>query len=159
IDLKSVGGSIGKTPTTPDATGNDVKIDSSNLVVGRVGLESDHGIYVTETTGALNLLFAHSTGTGSDAVNRTDNCAGGCGDGIRLTVRDSSVQGEDLTLITPSDTISPAQNGGSVLFLENAPVTIPHGLVSAPTAWILLRAGDNVTLGKSGVPIATGPSD
>ncbi len=160
VDLTSAGGSIGATPSTPDVTGNDVKIDSSHLDTGRVGLESDHGIYVTEITGALNLLFAHSTGTGFDAVSRSGTCpGGGCGDGIRLTVRDSGAAGEDLNLINPSDTIAPAQNGGSVLFVENAPRTILHGLVNAPSAWILLRAGDNVTLGSSAAPIATGTND
>src|SRR5262249_33976015 len=39
VDLKATGGSIGDKPSPPDATGNDLKIDSSNLVVGRVGLE------------------------------------------------------------------------------------------------------------------------
>ncbi|HEY3921306.1 MAG TPA: carbohydrate-binding protein, partial [Gaiellaceae bacterium] len=156
IDMAATGGSVGTRGANPDATGNDVKIDSSHLRTGRVGLEADDGIYVTETTGALNLILAKAFGTGSNAATSTSNCSGGCGDGIRLTVRDSGAQGEDFNLIDPSDTITPAQNGRSVLFAENAPTAVPHGLVDAPDAWIVIRAGDNVTLGSTSAPISTG---
>ena len=156
IDLQSTGGSIGDTPANPDATGDDVKIDSSVAVVGRVGLQSDHGIYVTETSGPLNVLFANSTGHGGDAATRT---GAGTGDGIRLTTTDTAAQGEDINLIDPSDVASPAQHGKAVLFVQNTAVTIPHGVILAPTAWIMLRSADNVNLGAAGVPIATSTSD
>jgi Bacterial Ig-like domain/RTX calcium-binding nonapeptide repeat (4 copies) len=156
IDLQSVGGSVGDTPSTPDASGNDVKIDSGVAVVSRVGLSSDHGIYVTETSGPLNILFASSTGTGYDAASRTGT---GSGDGIRLTTTDTAAQGEDINLIDPSNVASPAQHGGTVLFTQDSPITIAHGLIEAPTAWIMLRSADNVNLGAAGVPIATSTSD
>ena len=156
IDLQSVGGSIGDTPSTPDAQGNDVKINSGIAVTSRVGLQSDHGIYVTETSGALNVLFANATGTGQDALTRTGS---GSGDGIRLTTTDTAAQGEDINLISPSNVSSPAQHGNVALFVQNSPQTVQHGLIEAPNAWIMLRSADNVNLGASGVPIATSTTD
>jgi len=58
---------------------------------------------------------------------------------VRFTVRDSANNSfgisSDLNLL----------NSGSVLFLENAPESITHGLINAVTGSILLRVGDNVT--------------
>ncbi|HEV8460189.1 MAG TPA: Calx-beta domain-containing protein [Gaiellaceae bacterium] len=157
IDLDANGGSVGDAQTNPDAVGNDLKIDSSNLVVGRVGAEADQSIFLTETvatnvatpTRALNLLLAQALGTGSSAP-----CP--CGSGVRITVLDSAFQGEDLNLIWPSDAVTPAQNNGKILVVENAPRTIPHGLVNAPSGWVDLRAGDNITLGNAAAPTSSG---
>ena len=50
IDLAANGGSIGAS-VTPDATGDDLKIDSSNLVTGRLAAQADIGVFLTETVG------------------------------------------------------------------------------------------------------------
>ena len=157
VDLDANGGSIGAAQTSPDAVGNDFKIDSSNLVVGRVAAEADNSVFLTESvqtnpsspTRALNLLLAQAFGAGNNGP-----CP--CGNGVRITVLDSSAQGEDLNLIWPSDSVTPAQNNGKILVVENVPRTIPHGLVNAPNGWVNLRAGDNITLGNSAAPIASG---
>ena len=136
-------------------TGNDFKIDSSNLVVGRVGAKAAHSIFLMETVAtsatpasrALNLLYAQAFGAGT-----TGPCP--CGDGIRITVRDSAVLGEDLDLIWPS-AITPFQNNGQILVVENTPQVVPHGIIDAPAGWVNLRAGDNITLGGAAAPIAT----
>ena len=140
IDLDANGGSIGAA-VTPDAVGNDLKIDSSHLVTGRLGAEADIGVFLTETVGALNVLLAQAL-TGN----------------VRLTVRDTNALDENLNLIHPSDSVHAAQNDGQILVVENAPQTVPVGLINAPatgslnTGWILLRVGDNVTTGASLVP-------
>ncbi|MGH3369916.1 MAG: hypothetical protein ACRDPR_07925, partial [Nocardioidaceae bacterium] len=120
------GGSIGTAPTGvatlpggPDGLGNDLKIDSSNLVDGKVALEASNSIYVTEIDEELNLLLARALGGN-----------------VRLTVRDSAAQGEDLLLVQPTS---------KYLVVENAPTTVTNGLVNA-AGWVLLRVGDNVTL-------------
>ena len=148
IDLQAIGGSIGDAGD-PDAVGNDLKIDSSNLTVGRVSAQASNSIFVTESVAtnaatpsrALNLIFAQAQNSG---VN----------DGIRITVIDSSAHGEDLNLIWPSDTPAPAQNNGKVLVVENTPQPMAHGLVDAANGWVDLRAGDNITLGGAAAPIS-----
>ncbi len=112
-------------PSNPDALTNDLKIDSghgdtqhpSTLVVdangltsiiGRVGIETQNDIYLTETSGALNVLVAQSL-QGN----------------VRLSVREHAGQGDDLNLLLPygspsgpaylSDTIKPAQNDWAIL--------------------------------------------
>jgi len=131
--LDANGGSIGSGSTlTPDATGNDLKIDSGNLTPSVVGVEADQSIYLTEILGALNLRLGQAL----------------VGD-IRLTVREAAGQGEDLNLLQPT---------GPILVVENATRTIAHGLINAPSGWVLLRAGDNITLGNT-APIATSVAD
>ncbi|MFN2609691.1 MAG: hypothetical protein ABR507_02275, partial [Actinomycetota bacterium] len=149
IDLDANGGSIGAAQTNPDALGNDLKVDSSNLVTGRLGAEADQSIFLTETVGALNVLLAQALGTGNNAP-----CP--CGNGVRLTVRESAIQGEDLNLIHPSDTINADQNEAAILVVENTKrdivVTNPSTnspSINALNGWILLRAGDNVNLGAT----------
>ncbi|HET7128184.1 MAG TPA: hypothetical protein VFJ93_03815, partial [Gaiellaceae bacterium] len=137
-------------PGSEDQLGNDLKIDSghgdtqhpSQVIVGRVGIETQNDAYVTETDGALDVLIAQS---------QTGN--------IRLSVREHSTVGDDLNLILPyaSDTLAPAQNRDAILFdysgVYNVERTIGTGAGVTNTAsinaagWILLRAGDNVTLG------------
>src|SRR5207302_9291576 len=108
IDLDANGGgNIGSVPGSTDAVGNDLKIDSSNLVTGRVGAEADGSIYLTETVLSMNVLLAQ-------ALNGN----------VRLTVRDSGVQGEDLNLIHPSNSVFADQNESAILIVENAPRTI-----------------------------------
>ncbi|MFL6033492.1 MAG: hypothetical protein ACJ74I_00290, partial [Gaiellaceae bacterium] len=149
----------------PPATGaeddflNDLKIDSghgdtqhpSTVIVGRVGIEARNDVMVTETAGALNVLIAQSL-SGN----------------VRLTVREHATQGDDLNLILPyaSDTIAPTQNGNAILIdysgVANVKRDIGVGAAVLNTAsinapgWILLRVGDNVTLGgldASGYPL------
>src|SRR6185312_7030311 len=95
------------------------------------GIEATNSIYVTEVIGPLDLRFANAI-TGD----------------IRLTVRETAATGEDLTLYQPT---------GTILVVENAPRTIPHGLINA-AGWVLLRVADKVTLGNT-APIATGIAD
>ena len=126
--LDANGGGIGSGSTlTPDATGNDLKIDSGNLVASQVAAEATSSVYLTEITGALNLVLARA--------ETAD---------IRLTVRESAAQGEDLNLLYPSTMI---------LVVQNAPRVVAHGLITA-AGWDLLRAGDDVNFG-SGAPTAT----
>jgi hypothetical protein len=134
VSLDANGGSVGMAPTTgPDATGNDLKIDSGHLVdPSVVGAEADSSIYLTETEGALNLRLARAIG----------------GD-IRLTVREHAGTGDDLNLLQPI---------GTILVVENMPRPIPHGLVHALVGFVLLRVGDNITTGDA-APIATDTTD
>ena len=120
-------------------------------IIGRVGIEAQNDIALTETSGALNVLIAQSL-------------AGN----VRLSVREHAGQGDNLNLILPnkapalSDTIHPTQNGWAILidYLGVANVkrdivvsnpasdgTIDSPSVNAENGWILLRVGDNVTLG------------
>ena len=108
---------------------------------------------MTETAGALNVLIAQSL-FGN----------------VRLTVREHATQGDDLNLILPyaSDTIAPTQNRNAILIdyagVANVKRDIGVGAAVLNTAsinaagWILLRVGDNVTLGgldASGYPLLT----
>ncbi|HEX4526566.1 MAG TPA: hypothetical protein VH108_07475, partial [Gaiellaceae bacterium] len=135
---------------SPDDLGNDLKIDSghgdtqhaSQVIVGRVGIETANDAFVTETNGALNVLIAQS-------LNGN----------IRLSVREHSTVGDDLNLILPydGDTLKPTQNRDAILLdysgVFNVNRTIGVGSAVTNTAsinaagWILLRAGDNVVLG------------
>ena len=139
VDLDANGGSIG-TPQaigSEDVFGNDFKIDSSFAVTGRLGAEATQDIYVTETNGALNVLLAQAL-TGN----------------VRLTVREHSGQGDDLNLIHPSDTVHADQNENAILVVENLKrdilvtnMTTNSPSINALNGWILLRVGDNITLG------------
>ena len=81
-----------------DADGlNDLEIDSSVTFQGDVGLQAGRHIDVTEYDGTLYLVLAHAE-LGH----------------VRLTVRETSDLDEDLVIVP-----------GSVLFAENAPITIP----------------------------------
>ena len=154
-------------PADPDDLTNDLKIDSghgdtqhpSTTIVGRVGIETENDIYLTETDGALNVLVAQSL-SGN----------------VRLSVREHSGQGDDLNLLLPShdgqhitDTIVPTQNDWAILIDYTGPTTptalptnakrdivvsnpatdgtIDSPSINAENGWILLRVGDNVTLG------------
>src|SRR5262249_5701792 len=117
----------------------------STVIVGRVGIETANDAFVTETDGALNVLIAQS-------LNGN----------IRLSVREHSGQGDDINLILPyaSDTIAPTQNGDAILIDYSGVLNIArsigvgstvHNTASINAAgWILLRVGDNVTLGGLG---------
>src|SRR5262249_57610969 len=97
--------------------GNDVEIDSQHYLPGDVGLRASNSIYVTETAGSMDVVLAEAF----------------VGD-IRLTVRESTAQGEDLNLFP----------NGSVLFVENQPETVPHGRIQAWSGNVRLQLGDNV---------------
>ena len=122
VDLWADAGTIGQAVTAPFLTNatslaNDVEIDSQHYLPGTVGLRATIGIYVTETALKLDLVLAEAL-TGD----------------IRLTVRESTGQGEDLNLLL----------GGSVLFVENAPETVPHGRIQAWQQSVRLQVGDNI---------------
>src|SRR5262249_36094032 len=146
---------------TPDDLGNDLKIDSAHgdtqhpltMIIARVGIETANDIFLTETSGALNVLIAQS-------LNGN----------VRLSVREHSTQGDDLNLLLPyrngnsiSDTIKPTQNDWAILIDYTGPagpnaLTVPtnkkrdivvsnpatDGTINSPSinaenGWILLR--------------------
>ena len=156
-------GSIGARapPGSEDQVGNDLKIDSghgdtqhpSTVIVGRVAVEAVD-IYLTETDGALNVLLAQAL-SGN----------------VRLTVREHAGQGDDLNLIHPSDSVFATQNEHAMLIdysgvanvkrdvtVANAASVLNSPSINALGGWILLRVGDNVTLGAS-LPLATSDAD
>ena len=83
---------------------------------GRLVAEADAGIYLTETSGAVNVLNVH-TPTGD----------------VALTVLDSVLAGEDLNLL-PS---------GGQTFLGT---TLAHGRIVASSGSVTASAGDNFNL-------------
>src|SRR5262249_6726767 len=95
-DAGTIGQSVGCTRGVGQSAANDVEIASQHYRPGGVGLRASNSIYVTETAGSMDVVLAEAFD----------------GD-IRLTVRESTAQGEDLNLL-PS---------GSVLFVENQPET------------------------------------
>lgn len=122
IDLDANGGHIG------DPTGtNDLEIDSGRTTTtADVGLEADGSIHVTETSGPLVLVLAHSLGTIA------------AGD-IRLAVSehnaaDAPALNDDLSLL----------ERGAVLVVEAAPRTIGHGQIFAEVGNVLLWVGDDI---------------
>ena len=112
INLRALGGTIG-------TSGDDLEIDSQKYVTGGTfGAQGQNGVYVTETTGNLRVVETRSS----------------AGD-IRLTVRETSVQGENLDLL-PS---------GGVLYAEATPVTVTPGAIAAAVGAVELRVGDDMT--------------
>ncbi|MBD2516808.1 DUF4347 domain-containing protein [Nostoc sp. FACHB-973] len=106
IDLQAIGGGIG---TSDD----DLEINSSTSATGRLVAKADGNIYLTETAGALNVLSTEST------------------DGeVRLTVNETSAQGEDLKLLASGQ--------------NSVGTSIPKGRIAAAKS-VNLRVGDNVT--------------
>src|SRR6185295_17865498 len=96
---------------------------------GDVSLEAGRHIYLAETAENLRLVFAHSYG----------------GD-IRLTVRESAAQGENLDLLA-SGTAHFAESNNRQPGLDVDVVRdVPHGQIFAEAGAVLLRVGDNVTL-------------
>ena len=130
INLFALGGNIGSPTggdiTNPQANGNnDLEINSQAYAYGTIGARATGSVYLTETSGDAQVVLIQSLGiAGGNAV----------GGDVRFTVRESAAQGEDLDLLA----------NGYVLFLENAPETMSHGLINAANGSILLRVGDNV---------------
>ncbi|MEQ1826278.1 MAG: hypothetical protein ABL921_10035, partial [Pirellula sp.] len=114
------------------APNNDLEIDSrigSAFGQDDVGLEATEHIYLTETDGNLRLVLAHAY----------------LGD-IRLTVRDSAVQGENFELL-PSGEARFAENNSTVPGNHiDADRMVPIGQVFAEAGAVTLRVGDNITL-------------
>src|SRR5262249_5391761 len=122
----NVGSPAGGDITNPQANGNnDLEIDSQAYAYGTTGARATGSIYLTETSGDAQVVLIQALGTGGGDAT---------GGAARFTVRESPGQGEDLCLLA----------SGAVLFLENAPETLVHGLVNTPKGSILLRVGDNV---------------
>jgi hypothetical protein len=142
INLFAKGGNIG------DPSGNnDLEIDSQAYAYGTIGARATGSLHLTETLPTTLTSFAPDAQVvlmqalgivGGDAV----------GGDARFTVREGpnappaaltppllpTAKGEDLNLLAT----------GPVLFLENNPETLVHGLVNTPNGSILLRVGDNV---------------
>ena len=123
INLYAVGGNIGNPAAGAEYnqaqlnTNNDLEIDSQRYTPGTIGARASDSIYLTETAHDARVVLVQAL-TGD----------------ARFTVRESNLQGEDLHLL-PS---------GNVLFLENAPESLAHGLVNTPQGTAMLRVGDNV---------------
>ncbi|MGY3658239.1 hypothetical protein [Bradyrhizobium sp. USDA 376] len=129
INLFARGGNIGNT-----SGGNDLEIDSQAYAYGTIGARATGSIYLSE---ALPTTASPYGNNAEVVLLQALGIAGGdaVGGNIRFTVRESAVQGEDLHLL----------NTGAVLFLENGPETLVHGLINTPNGSILLRVADNVT--------------
>ena len=97
VDLKAVSGHIGAL-----GGGNDLEIDSSHggactLVAPftcTIAAEATGSIFLTETTGAANVVLMAAYGTGQ--TPRGD---------IRFTVRESALSGENLNLLVSGSTL------------------------------------------------------
>ncbi|MBK5565794.1 hypothetical protein [Ensifer sp. SSB1] len=131
IDLDANGGgSIG-------AFNNDLEIDSSRGSSNDdVALEADNNIYLAEapvnlgeSAGNLRLLLAHAYD----------------GD-IRITVRETGVQGENLDLLHSGSARFSEDGATFPTFQADAERLIPHGQIFAEKGNVQLRVGDNVTL-------------
>ncbi|RUY91989.1 hypothetical protein, partial [Mesorhizobium sp. M7A.F.Ca.CA.001.10.2.1] len=139
IDLDANGnGSIG-------AFTNDLEIDSSRgSSDDDVALEAGNNIYLAEapevpggTAGNLRLVLAHTYD----------------GD-IRITVRETSVQGENLDLLHSGSARFGEDGTTFPTFQPDASRAIPHGQIFAEKGSVLLRVGDNVTLDSNSETLA-----
>src|SRR6266566_3993925 len=143
VDLNAVGGSIGDP-----SGGNDLDIDSSRWSMADVALQATASIFVNEmpdsavgTPGPLNVILAR-------ALNGN----------VRLTVAETSAQGEDLNLLPCGTTAGRAACG--YVFAEGQPKdttngAFTRGLIQATNGYALIRAGDNITTdGANGVVAA-----
>ncbi|MDD1750937.1 MAG: hypothetical protein LUO89_13810, partial [Methanothrix sp.] len=141
IDLYAHGGNIGDP-----SGGNDLEIDSQAYAYGTIGARATGSIDLTEALPTTASPFARDAEV---VLIQALGVAGGdaAGGNVRFTVRESAavpqfgtdgvtvtVYGEDLNLLA----------GGSVLFGENAPEIVSHGLINAANGSILLRVADDV---------------
>jgi hypothetical protein len=166
VSLRTVGGSIlqgtqngasGDRDFAADVIGNAIDLDANGAAsdigeldkdldidsragtggVGDVGVEATRHIYLTETVAALDLVLAH-TDTGD----------------IRLTVRESAAQGEDLNLLELGSARFAESNTRLPGHDPDAPRVVPHGLIFAENGKVTLRVGDNVTLDDNSAIVA-----
>src|SRR5205814_5718992 len=103
-----------------------IEINNARHAKGDVVLESSNDIYVTEVDGTLRLVQARTP------INPSTTGGGN----IHLTVRESTNAtslNENLDLLA----------SGSVLFVENAPRSVPNGFIRAG-GWVELRVGDDL---------------
>ena len=112
-----------KTNTGPStgigASGNPLEINSSNSGIGRLYAVTGDGVFITETTGELNVLVAESLLFGD----------------VELTVLDSAAVGNDLNIIETGMDSSAAMNthtghiaaAGAVVLTAGDDVDIPLG--------------------------------
>src|SRR5439155_27129962 len=128
INLYAVGGSIGDP-----SGGNDLEIDSQRYAYGTIGARADNSIYLTEI-GRDPLAVGDTDPRNAQVVLLQAAGMDGTKQALRFTVRESNAQGEDLDLLA----------SGDVLFLENNPEHISHGLINTIAGSTLLRVGDNV---------------
>ena len=147
-------GDIGARGPPIDGLGNDFKIDSghgdtqnpSTVIVGRVGIEAQSHISVTETIGALNVL--HRPGT---ERQRPADGARARGPGRRpqpdpaVRVRHGRADARTANAILVD--YSGVANVARTISASSATVVTNSASINAQQGWILLRAGDNVTLG------------
>jgi hypothetical protein len=122
INLFADGGNIGDP-----SGGNDLEIDSQAYAYGTIGARATGSIYLSEALPTTASFFARDAQV---VLIQALGIAGGdaVGGDVRFTVRESASQGEDLNLLA----------SGSVLFLENAPEFMAHGLINTR---FILRAG------------------
>jgi hypothetical protein len=142
INLFAAGGNIGN----PNGN-NDLEIDSQAYAYGTIGARATGSIHLTETLPTTPTSFAPDAQV---VLIQALGIAGGdaVGGDARFTVREGptapqgamtppklpTTKGEDLNLLANE----------AVLFLENSPEALAHGLVNTPNGSILLRVGDNV---------------
>jgi len=125
LDANGEGSSIG-------AYANDLEMDSrrsSPANTDDVSVEATENIYLAETAEDMRLVMAHTYD----------------GD-IRITVRESASQGEDLDLLHSGSARFAETNSSYPTFHLDADRIVGHGQVFAEDGSVLLRVGDNVTL-------------
>ena len=130
LDANGAGSDIGES-------GNDLEIDSSRgspaLTLDQngddVGLEATDNIWLTETTGYLRLVLAHTYE----------------GD-IRLTVRESAALDEHFQLIDSGEARFAESTSRDPGNHPDAQRAVPNGQVFAEAGSVTLLVGDNVDL-------------
>ncbi|UZJ27066.1 hypothetical protein RHODO2019_19090 (plasmid) [Rhodococcus antarcticus] len=153
VDLQALGGSVG-------SSGVDLKLNSANgsacsnaytflyqgpnyadataaqrAVTARcdIAAQADGSVYLTETNGPANVLLA---------LARHGN--------VRITTPLTTTDGNAILLL----------HSGTTLVVENAPQTVPYGLVEAMTGNVTLYSADDVVTDPSAQILATtAPAD
>ncbi|WP_417374531.1 beta strand repeat-containing protein, partial [Glutamicibacter protophormiae] len=93
-----------------------------------IAAQADQNIYLTELTGPANVLLARTAS----------------GD-VRITTTETAVEGNDIVLL----------HSGSTLVVENAPQSVPNGLIEAGAGNVLLLSADDVVTDPSAQILAT----
>ncbi|MBD2412394.1 hypothetical protein FACHB389_10860 [Nostoc calcicola FACHB-389] len=121
IDLQAIGGGIG-------TSGNDLEINSSTSATGRLVAEADGDIYLTETSGALNVLLTESA------------------DGeVQLTVNETSAQGEDLNLLASGEnSVGTSITKGRIAAAKGVNLRVGDNVTTTDNSEIV--AGENITI-------------
>ena len=139
----------------PDAVGNDLKIDSSNLVVGRVAARGRQQ-HLPDRVAADEPVVTdpRAQPAARPGLRRREQRPVPVRQRVRITVLDSAAQGEDLNLIWPSDSVDAgAEQREDPGRRERAADDPARARQRAERLGRTSRAGDNITLGNAAAPI------